>query len=81
MLDNLSFRTAGAIHVAWGGEFAMTGGLIQHCYTNGAGGGIQAAKTSCVTITSGAVRECYAAVGGNGFLWSDQRVRHDHFPQ
>ena len=62
--DNLSFRTAGAIHVAWGGEFAMTGGLIQHCYTNGAGGGIQAAKTSCVTITSGAVRECYAAVGG-----------------
>lgn len=62
--DNLSFRTAGAIHVAWGGEFAMTGGLIQHCYTNGAGGGIQAGKTSCVTITSGAVRECYAAVGG-----------------
>ena len=62
--DNLSFRTAGAIHVAWGGEFTMTGGLIQHCYTNGAGGGIQAGKTSCVTITSGAVRECYAAIGG-----------------
>ncbi len=62
--DNLSFRTAGAIHVAWGGEFTMTGGLIQHCYTNGAGGGIQAGKNSCVTITSGAVRECYAAVGG-----------------
>lgn len=62
--DNLSFRTAGAIHVAWGGEFNMTGGLIQHCYTNGAGGGIQAGKTSCVTITSGTVRECYAAIGG-----------------
>ena len=62
--DNLSFRTAGAIHVAWGGEFAMTGGLIRHCYTNGAGGGIQTEKTSCVTITSGAVRECYASVGG-----------------
>lgn len=62
--DNLSFRTAGVIHVAWGGEFTMTGGLIQHCYTNGAGGGIQAGKTSCVTITSGAVRECYAAIGG-----------------
>ncbi|MDE7429274.1 MAG: InlB B-repeat-containing protein [Lachnospiraceae bacterium] len=61
--ENRSFRSAGAIHVAWGGEFTMTGGLIHHCYTNGAGGGIQTGRTSPVTITSGTIRDCYAMVG------------------
>ena len=61
--ENRSSRSAGAIHVAWGGEFTMTGGLIHHCYTNGAGGGIQTGRTSPVTITSGTIRDCYAMVG------------------
>lgn len=62
--DNRTARTAGAIHVEWGGEFTMTGGLIQRCYTNGAGGGIQTGRTSHAAIVSGTIRECYAMVGG-----------------
>ena len=62
--DNRTSRTAGAVHVEWGGTFTMGGGLIQHCCTNGAGGGIQTGGTSSATITSGTIRECYAMVGG-----------------
>ncbi len=56
-------RSAGAIHVEWGGTFTMNGGLIHHCYTNGAGGGIQTGRTSSVTITGGTIHDCYAYVG------------------
>lgn len=58
-----SARSAGAIHVEWGGTFTMDGGLIHHCYTNGAGGGIQTGRTSNVTISGGTVRDCRAYVG------------------
>lgn len=61
--DNLSFRPAGAIHVARGGAFAMRGGLVHHCYTNGAGGGIHTERTSSAVVTAGTIRECYAMVG------------------
>ena len=54
-------RTAGAIHVDSGAAFAMGGGLIQHCYTNGSGGGIQNQGT--LTATAGTITECYARVG------------------
>ena len=57
-------RSAGAVHVEWGGTFNMNGGLIHHCYTNGGGGGIQTGRTSNVTITGGTVRDCRAYVGG-----------------
>lgn len=47
-----SVRTAGAVDVAWDASMTMGGGLIQDCYTLGAGGGIQSGKTSEVTIKS-----------------------------
>ena len=43
---------------------SWSGGLIQDCYTLGAGGGIQSAKTAEVTITSGTIRHCAAVWGG-----------------
>ena len=58
-----SVRTAGAVDVAWDASMTMDGGLIQDCYTLGAGGGIQSAKTAEVTITSGTIRHCAAAWG------------------
>lgn len=61
---NRSVRTAGAANVAWDASMAMDGGLIQDCYTLGAGGGIQSAKTAEVTITSGTIRHCSAVWGG-----------------
>ncbi len=61
--DNRSFRPAGAIHVERGGALAMSGGLIHHCYTNGAGGGIHTERTSSAVVTAGTIRECYAMVG------------------
>ena len=61
---NRSVRTAGAVEVAWDANMTMHGGLIQDCYTLGAGGGIQSAKTSEVTITSGTIRHCAAVWGG-----------------
>lgn len=57
-------RSAGALHVEWGGTFTMNGGLIHHCYTNGGGGGIQTGRTSNVTITAGIIRDCRAYAGG-----------------
>ena len=60
---NNTNRSAGAIHVASGSTFTMSGGLIQRCYTNGSGGGIQTVGGS-VTITSGTITECNAYVGG-----------------
>ena len=57
-------RSAGALHVDWGGTFTMNGGLIHHCYTNGGGGGIQTGRTSNVIITAGTVRDCRAFFGG-----------------
>ena len=57
-------RSAGALHVEWGGTFIMNGGLIHHCYTNGGGGGIQTGRTSNVTITAGTICDCRAYVGG-----------------
>ena len=59
-----SVRTAGAVDVAWDASMTMDGGLIQDCYTLGAGGGIQSAKTAEVTITSGTIRHCAAVWGG-----------------
>ena len=61
---NRSVRTAGAVEVTWDASMAMDGGLIQDCYTLGAGGGIQSAKTAEVTITSGTIRHCAAVWGG-----------------
>lgn len=61
---NRSVRTAGAVNVAWDAGMTMDGGLIQDCYTLGAGGGIQSAKTAEVTITSGTIRHCSAVWGG-----------------
>lgn len=61
---NRSVRTAGAVEVAWDANMTMHGGLIQDCYTLGAGGGIQSAKTAEVTITSGTIRHCAAVWGG-----------------
>ena len=59
-----SVRTAGAVDVTWGAGMTMNGGLIQDCYTLGAGGGIQSSKTAEVTLTSGTVRHCWAVWGG-----------------
>ncbi len=83
--EGRSSRSAGAVHVEWGGALAMEGGLIHHCYTNGAGGGIQAGGTSNVTATAGTIRNCYAFVGGamelggpstvSGMTISDNKAR------
>ncbi|MBD5528807.1 MAG: hypothetical protein HDR02_10470 [Lachnospiraceae bacterium] len=62
--EEYTSRSAGALHVEWGGTFTMNGGLIHHCYTNGGGGGIQTGRTSNVTITAGTIRDCRAYVGG-----------------
>ncbi len=59
-----SVRTAGAVDVAWDAGMTMNGGLIQDCYTLGAGGGIQSSKTAEVTLTSGTIRHCGAVWGG-----------------
>ena len=59
-----SVRTAGAVDVTWGASMTMDGGLIQDCYTLGAGGGIQSSKTAEVTVTSGTIRRCGAVWGG-----------------
>ena len=59
-----SVRTAGAVDVTWDAGMVMDGGLIQDCYTLGAGGGIQSSKTAEVTITSGTIRHCAAVWGG-----------------
>ncbi len=49
-------HTAGALHIVQNGNFAMDGGLIQNCYTSGAGGGIQSEKSSHMSATSGTVK-------------------------
>ncbi len=59
-----SVRTAGALEVAYGGSLTMDGGLIQDCYTLGAGGGIQAGSNTETKITSGTIRHCYGIWGG-----------------
>ena len=63
-----TIHTAGALHIADGGSLAMDGGLIQNCYTAGAGGGIQSRQDSQVTATSGIIRNCYATWGGGAEL-------------
>jgi len=62
------YHTAGAVHIAQNGNFAMDGGLIQNCYTSGAGGGIQSEKSSHMSATSGTVKNCYATWGGGMLL-------------
>ncbi|GFI19245.1 internalin-A [Lachnospiraceae bacterium] len=57
-------HTAGALHIVHGGSLTMDGGLIQDCYTAGAGGGIQSGQDSQVTAASSTIRNCYAAWGG-----------------
>ena len=57
-------HTAGALHIVHGGSLTMDGGLIQDCYTAGAGGGIQSGKDSQVTAASSTIRNCYATWGG-----------------
>lgn len=59
-----TLHTAGALHIVNGGSLSMDGGLIQNCYTAGAGGGIQSGQDSQVTATSGIIRNCYATWGG-----------------
>ena len=59
-----SVRTAGALEVAYGGSLTMDGGLIQDCYTLGAGGGIQTGSNTETKITSGTIRHCYGIWGG-----------------
>ncbi len=72
--DNRSSRTAGAVHVEWGGTFTMTGGLIHSCYTNGAGGGIQTGRTSSVTVTGGEIRNCGAFAGAAAAFYGPASV-------
>ena len=72
--DNRSSRSAGALHVEWGGTFTMTGGLIHSCYTNGAGGGIQTGRTSSVAITGGEIRDCGAFAGGAAAFYGPASV-------
>ena len=59
-----TLHTAGALHIKQNGILMMSGGLIQNCYTAGAGGGIQSGQDSQVTATSGIIRNCYATWGG-----------------
>lgn len=59
-----TLHTAGALHIVNGGSLTMDGGLIQNCYTAGAGGGIQSGQDSQVTATDGIIRNCYATWGG-----------------
>ncbi len=66
--DYRTYHTAGAVHIVHNGDFAMNGGLIQNCYTSGAGGGIQSEKDSHMLATSGTVRNCYATWGGGMLL-------------
>lgn len=63
-----TLHTAGALHIVRGGSLAMDGGLIQNCYTAGAGGGIQSGQDSHVAASSGTIRNCYATWGGGADL-------------
>ncbi len=63
-----TLHTAGALHIVQGGSLTMDGGLIQNCYTAGAGGGIQTGKDSHMAASSGTVRNCYATWGGGMLL-------------
>lgn len=66
-----TLHTAGAVHIKQNGSLTMDGGLIQNCYTAGAGGGIQSGQDSHVTATSGIIRHCYATWGGGVELWGE----------
>lgn len=59
-----TLHTAGAVHIKQNGSLTMDSGLIQNCYTAGAGGGIQTERDSHVTATSGIIRNCHATWGG-----------------
>ena len=63
-----TLHTAGALHIVHGGSLAMDGGLIQNCYTAGAGGGIQSGQDSHVAASSGTIRNCCATWGGGADL-------------
>ena len=69
-----STRTAGALHIANSGSLTMNGGLIQDCYTLGAGGGIQAVSGSDLTITSGTIKHCSGIWGGALGLYGPVQV-------
>lgn len=59
-----TLHTAGALHIVHSGSLVMDGGLIQNCYTAGAGGGIQSGQDSHVAASSGTIRNCCATWGG-----------------
>lgn len=59
-----TLHTAGAVHIRKNASFTMDGGLIQNCYTSGAGGGLQSEADSHVAATSGIIRNCHATWGG-----------------
>ncbi len=67
-------HTAGALHVEQGGSLTMDGGLIQNCYTAGAGGGIQTERDSHMAASSGTVRNCYATWGGGMLLEGEAEI-------
>ena len=74
-----TLHTAGALHIVNGGSLTMDGGLIQNCYTAGAGGGIQSGQDSHVTATSGIIRHCYATWGGGVDLWGEAELSNMTF--
>ena len=63
-----TLHTAGALHIVHSGSLVMDGGLIQNCYTAGAGGGIQSGQDSHVAASSGTIRNCCATWGGGADL-------------
>ncbi len=67
-------HTAGALHVEQGGSLTMDGGLIQNCYSAGAGGGIQTERDSHMAASSGTVRNCYATWGGGMLLEGEAEI-------
>lgn len=74
-----TLHTAGAVHIKQNGSLTMDGGLIQNCYTAGAGGGIQSGQDSHVTATSGIIRNCYATWGGGVDLWGEAELSNMTF--
>ena len=63
-----TLHTAGALHISPNGSLTMDGGIIQNCYTAGAGGGIQSGQDSQVAATGGIIRNCHATWGGGADL-------------
>lgn len=74
-----TLHTAGAVHIKQNGSLTMDGGLIQNCYTAGAGGGIQSEADSHVEAVSGTVANCYATWGGGVDLWGEAELSNMTF--